>query len=268
MCLGAARGLHYLHTGANHNIIHRDVKTTNILIDEKWIAKVSDFGLSKVGPTGMSTSHVSTVVKGSVGYLDPEYYKRQRLTQKSDVYSFGVVLLERKASLVEWVRRSHREGVIEETIDRTVMESVTPECLKAFSEMALKCLEDDGNGRPCMNDVVWGLEFALEIQESTEEIMRGFDSWEMMKSEKNISTRNNGSWEDDDEASLSLVNPHLSRMLLDISKLRTSGTTNQNKPAVACPLGVSQLYTTCLGLNNNDPNKPYCDPRNRDPTCQ
>ncbi|KAF7822397.1 receptor-like protein kinase FERONIA [Senna tora] len=329
MCLGAARGLHYLHTGANHNIIHRDVKTTNILIDEKWIAKVSDFGLSKVGPTGMSTSHVSTVVKGSVGYLDPEYYKRQRLTQKSDVYSFGVVLLEvlcgrpplvrtvekRKASLVEWVRRSHREGVIEETIDRTVMESVTPECLKAFSEMALKCLEDDGNGRPCMNDVVWGLEFALEIQESTEEIMRGFggalmikgeggkkvkeeeeesnyvgftssdgtvdesksskvtmttlsNSWEMMKSEKNISTRNNGSWEDDDEASLSLVNPHLSRMLLDISKLRTSGTTNQNKPAVACPLGVSQLYTTCLGLNNNDPNKPYCDPRNRDPTCQ
>ncbi|KAK4281146.1 hypothetical protein QN277_012671 [Acacia crassicarpa] len=183
MCLGAARGLHYLHTGAKHNIIHRDVKSTNILIDEKWVAKVSDFGLSKVGPTGMSKSHISTVVKGSIGYLDPEYYKRQRLTEKSDVYSFGVVLLEvlcgrpplkrnvekQKSSLVEWVRKCHREGVIHETVDPLLIESITPECLKAFSDMALKCLVEDGNERPPMNDVVWGLEFALQLQEGKEE---------------------------------------------------------------------------------------------------
>ncbi|XP_054787550.1 receptor-like protein kinase FERONIA [Prosopis cineraria] len=192
MCLGAARGLHYLHTGANHNIIHRDVKSTNILIDEKWVAKVSDFGLSKIGPIGMSKSHVSTVVKGSIGYLDPEYYKRQRLTHKSDVYSFGVVLLEvlsgrpplrrnvekQKSSLVEWVRKCHREGVIHQTVDPFLIESITPECLKAFSDMALQCLVEDGNERPSMNDVVWGLEFALQLQEGTEGLV-GLDVTEI-----------------------------------------------------------------------------------------
>ena len=182
--LGAARGLHYLHAGAKHNIIHRDVKSTNILLDEKWVAKVSDFGLSKVGPTGMSMTHVSTMVKGSLGYLDPEYYMRQRLTLKSDVYSFGVVLLEvlcarpplvrsldkKKASLAVWFQKCYNEGMVtEEMVDPIIKDSITSECLKCYCQMVLSCLHDDGNQRMSMSDVVGALEFALQLEMSGED---------------------------------------------------------------------------------------------------
>ncbi|XP_045793495.1 receptor-like protein kinase FERONIA [Trifolium pratense] len=182
--LGAARGLHYLHTGAKQNIIHRDVKSTNILLDEKWVAKVSDFGLSKVGPTGMSMTHVSTVVKGSLGYLDPEYYMRQRLTVKSDVYSFGVVLLEvlcarpplvrsldkKTLSLVIWFQRCYKEDLImDEMVDPFIKDSITTECLKCYCQMVLSCLHDDGNQRMSMSDVVGALEFALQLVTSEED---------------------------------------------------------------------------------------------------
>jgi serine/threonine-protein kinase PBS1 len=90
---GAAQGLEYLHEKANPPVIYRDLKSSNILLDESFNPKLSDFGLAKLGPMGEKT-HVSSRVMGTYGYCAPEYARTGHLTVKSDVYSFGVVLLE------------------------------------------------------------------------------------------------------------------------------------------------------------------------------
>ncbi|XP_028117245.1 receptor-like protein kinase FERONIA [Camellia sinensis] len=114
--------------------------------------------LSKIGPTNVVQSHVSTIVKGSFGYVDPEYYRRQQLTEKSYVYSFGVVLLEvlcgrpaivtrlekEQASLVEWGRKCWREGTIDQIVDPHLKGQIVSDCLKKFGKIFKSCLRDTG----------------------------------------------------------------------------------------------------------------------------
>ncbi|KAL4204739.1 hypothetical protein AMTRI_Chr01g111360 [Amborella trichopoda] len=174
--LGSARGLAYLHELANPPIIHRDVKSTNILLDENLNAKVADFGLSKlVADTGKG--HVSTQVKGTLGYLDPEYYMTQQLTDKSDVYSFGVVMLELLTArqpiekgkyIVREVRMAMENAGADELyglrqiLDPNLGISGGLMGFRRFVELAMKCVEESASDRPTMSEVVKEIESILQ----------------------------------------------------------------------------------------------------------
>ncbi|XP_057444749.1 receptor-like cytoplasmic kinase 176 [Lotus japonicus] len=167
--LGAAKGLAYLHEEAEKPLIYRDFKSSNILLDKDYNAKLSDFGLARDGPVGDST-HVSTRVLGTQGYAAPEYIMTGHLTAKSDVYSFGVVLLEmltgRKSmdkkrgrdavNLVEWVRPKLRKGgsMFHELMDPQLGGQYSRRAANKVMNLALNCVSWDAKDRPVMSEVV------------------------------------------------------------------------------------------------------------------
>ncbi|KOM53726.1 hypothetical protein LR48_Vigan09g238500 [Vigna angularis] len=174
VALGAARGLAYLHELANPPIIHRDIKSSNILLDHHLNAKVADFGLSKL-LVDSERGHVTTQVKGTMGYLDPEYYMTQQLTEKSDVYSYGVLMLE-----LATARRPIEQGkyIVREVmrvmdtskdlynlhsiLDPTIMKT-KPKGLEKFVTLAMRCVKEYAAERPTMAEVVKEIESIIEL---------------------------------------------------------------------------------------------------------
>ncbi|KAJ8753100.1 hypothetical protein K2173_017635 [Erythroxylum novogranatense] len=181
IALDAAKGLAYLH-GLERSIIYRDFKTSNILLDADFNAKLSDFGLAKEGPMGDQT-HVSTRVMGTYGYAAPEYVMTGHLTARSDIYGFGVVLLElllgrraldksrpsREHNLVEWARPLlNNNKKILRILDPRMDGQYSVKVAMKVATLAYQCLSQNPKGRPLMNQVVELLE---SVQSKEEEAM-------------------------------------------------------------------------------------------------
>ncbi|KAL5166862.1 putative serine/threonine-protein kinase PBL8 [Glycine soja] len=171
IALGAAKGLAFLHN-AERPVIYRDFKTSNILLDSDYTAKLSDFGLAKAGPQGDET-HVSTRVMGTYGYAAPEYVMTGHLTARSDVYSFGVVLLElltgrksvdktrpgKEQSLVDWARpKLNDKRKLLQIIDPRLENQYSVRAAQKACSLAYYCLSQNPKARPLMSDVVETLE--------------------------------------------------------------------------------------------------------------
>ncbi|KAK9168131.1 hypothetical protein Syun_000271 [Stephania yunnanensis] len=178
--LDAARGIEYLHNYAVPSIIHRDIKSSNILLDANWIARVSDFGLSLMGP-GSQREFLPAKAAGTVGYMDPEYYKLNVLTSKSDVYGLGVVLIElltgRRAifkdeeeggypvSVVDFAVPKIASGELQRVLDVRVgaPEIKEAEAVELMAYTAVHCVSLESRERPSMTDIVANLERALAL---------------------------------------------------------------------------------------------------------
>uniref|UniRef100_A0A0E0JUC4 Protein kinase domain-containing protein n=1 Tax=Oryza punctata TaxID=4537 RepID=A0A0E0JUC4_ORYPU len=172
----AGKGIEYLHCGCTPAIIHRDIKTSNILLDAHMRAKVSDLGLSKSNSTSTT---ITTHVRGTLGYLDPHYYVSQQLTDKSDLYSFGIILLElisgrppilltdagAGASLGPWAKSHYESGDIEAIVDPSLRGRYRDvHSVWKVAETAVRCIDADPRGRPSMPEVIKDIQEAIALE--------------------------------------------------------------------------------------------------------
>ncbi|KAF7087510.1 hypothetical protein CFC21_090693 [Triticum aestivum] len=176
IALDAAQGLEYLHESCTPSIVHRDVKTPNILLDKNLVGIISDFGLSRA--FNDAHTHISTVAAGTLGYLDPEYHATFQLTVKTDVYSFGIVLLEiitgqppvlmepQTFHLPNWVRHKIAMGNIHDIVDKRLLDQYDASSLRSVVDLAMNCVENAAIHRPTMTEVVSRLKELLPVVSS------------------------------------------------------------------------------------------------------
>ncbi|KAK7312347.1 hypothetical protein VNO77_36135 [Canavalia gladiata] len=170
IAIGTAKGLAYLHEGLEPKVVHRDIKSSNILLDKNWNAKVSDFGLAKL--LGSEKTHVTTRVMGTFGYVAPEYASTGMLNERSDVYSFGVLLMEiitgrspidysrppGEMNLVDWFKAMVASRRSDELVDPLIEIPPSPRSLKRVLLICLRCIDLDVVKRPKMGQIVHMLE--------------------------------------------------------------------------------------------------------------
>ncbi|KAI3739581.1 hypothetical protein L2E82_29990 [Cichorium intybus] len=193
ICIGVASALDYLHNhvAEKHRIIHRDIKSANVLLDENWNAKLSDFGLARIGLANQQNTIVITNIAGTHGYNDPQYERTGLLSKESDVYLFGVVLFEvlcgrlacvcsfhdERRFLHHLARTRYKNGELETIVDNRIKKDIKQRTFTMFSAIAYQCIQETREDRPTIAEVAFQLKEARKIQVEDEENHELFSQW-------------------------------------------------------------------------------------------